>query len=233
MHRIPKSLSAACTVVLLIAADPAWMSKPISQWNEEDAKQVLANSPWVKYAKPALIPELTEAQRREGGQMGGGKGVGLQGIGGGGVFAPAQNPQTGKAKPAPGYADALMVRWESAFPIRVAELKAKEIGAPDWDGEYYAIAVYDVPGLKGGNTELNILKKSAMLKREGKKDIKPDRVDVLQRANGLSVAVFLFPRSDEITRDDKRIRFTAQIARLYLERDFDTGEMEFQGKLHL
>jgi hypothetical protein len=45
--------------------------------------------------------------------------------------------------------------------------------------------------------------------------------------------VYLFPRSAEITKDDKRIRFTAQIARLYLERDFDTGEMEFQGKLHI
>lgn len=203
---------------LLIAADPAWMSKPISQWDEEDAKQVLTNSPWVKYAKPAQLPERTEAQRREGGQMGGGKGVGLQGMGAGGVFAPAQS---------------LMVRWESAFPVRVAELKAKEIGAPDWDGDFYAIAVYDVPGLKGNRTEIDILKKSAMLKREGKKDIQPVRVDVMQRANGLSVAVYFFPRSDAITSGDKRIRFTAQLARLYLERDFEAGEMEFQGKLQL
>ena len=220
-------------LALLIAADPAWMSKPIQQWDEEDAKQVLTNSPWVKHAKPALLPEQTEDQRREGGQMGGGKGVGLQGVGGGGVFAPAQNPQAGKAKAGSGYADALTVRWESAFPVRVAEMKAKEIGAPDWDGDFYAIAVYDVPGLKGTNSELNILKRAAFLKREGKKDIKPERVDVSQRANGLAVVVYLFPRSDEITRDDKRIRFAAQIARLYLERDFDTAEMEFQGKLQL
>jgi hypothetical protein len=126
-----------------------------------------------------------------------------------------------------------MVRWESAFPVRVAEVKAKEIGAPDWDGEFYAIAVYDVPGLKGSNTELNILKRAADLKREGKKDIKPERVDVLQRPNGLRIVVYLFPRSDEITKDDKCIRFTAQIARLYLERDFDTNEMAFEGKLQL
>jgi hypothetical protein len=69
-------------------------------------------------------------------------------------------------------------------------MKAKEIGAPGWDGEFYAVAVYDVPGLKGSGT-------------------------------------------DEITRDDKRIRFTAQIARPYLERNFDTGEMEFQGRMQL
>ena len=58
-------------------------------------------------------------------------------------------------------------------------------------------------------------------------------MDVLQRANGFAIVVYLFPRSEEITKDDKRIRFAAQIARLYLERDFDTGEMEFQGKLQL
>jgi hypothetical protein len=214
-YRIPKSSLLAFPLALLIAADPSWMSKPISQWDEEDAKQVLTNSPWVKYAKPARLPELTEDQRREGGKMGGGKGVGLQGIGGGGV------PST------------LQVRWESAFPVRVAELKAKEIGAPDWDGDFYVIAVYDVPGLKASSNEVGLLKKVALLKRDGKKDIKPARVDVLERANGLAMVVYLFLRSDEISRDDKRIRFAAQIARLYLERDFDTAEMEFQGKLQL
>jgi hypothetical protein len=220
-------------LTLLIAADPSWMSKPIQQWDEEDAKQILTNSPWVRHAKPAILPQLTEDQRREGGQMGGGKGVGLQGVGGDGVFAPAQNPEAARAKAASGYADALTVRWESALPVRVAEVKANEIGAPDWEGEFYAVAVYDVPGLKGGSNELNILKRSALLKREGKKDIKPERVNVLQRANGLAIVVYLFPRTDEITRDDKRVRFSAQIARLYLERDFDTGEMEFQGKMQL
>lgn len=234
MFRIRKTcLLAAPSWALLVAGDPAWMGKPIPQWDEEDAKQVLAYSPWVKHAKPAVLPELTEDQRREGGQMGGGKGTGIQGIGGGGVFAPAQNPQAGRVKAGSTYAGALTVRWESAFPVRVAELKAKEIGAPDWDGDFYAIAVYDVPGLKASSSEASILKREAVLKRDLKKDMRPERVDVLQRANGLSIVVYLFSRSAEITRDDKRIRFAAQIARIYLERDFDTGEMEFQGELQL
>lgn len=233
MHRIPKSSLLAIPFALLIAADPAWMTKPMSQWDEEDAKQVLSHSPWVKYAKPARLSELTEDQRREGGQMGGGKGVGLQGIGGGGVLAPARNPQAAKAKTRDVYPAALQVRWESAFPVRVAELKAKEIGAPDWDGDFYVIAVYDVPGVNSNSNEVSILKRAGVLKRDGQKDIKPARVDVLERANGLAMVVYLFPRSDEISKDDKRVRFAAQIARLYLERDFDTGEMEFQGKLQL
>jgi hypothetical protein len=56
----------AFPLAVLIAADPAWMSKPIQQRDEEDAKQVVTNSPWVKHARPALLPQLTEDQRREG-----------------------------------------------------------------------------------------------------------------------------------------------------------------------
>jgi hypothetical protein len=233
MSTLLRSFLFAFPLALLIGADPSWTAKPVSQWDEEDAKQVLTNSPWVKYARPALLPQLTEAQRREGGQMGGGKGVGLQGIREGGVFGVAPDPQPGRVKARSGPADALAVRWESAFPVRVAELKAKEIGAPDWEGEFYAIAVYDVTGLKATSNEVSILKKTAALKRDGKKDIKPERVAVLQRANGLAVVLYLFPRSEEITNNDQRIRLTAQIAGLYLERDFDIAEMTFQGKLQL
>jgi len=217
-------------VSVVMAADPAWKNKPIQQWDADDAKQVLINSPWVKRAIPALLPQLTEDQRREGGQMGGGKGVGLDGVGGGGLFGPADNAKTEVVKSRTSKMGTLPVRWESAFPVRAAELKAQELGAPDWDGDFYAVAVYDVPGLKANSSDL---KRVALLKRDGKKDIKPARVDILQSASGLTKVVYLFPRSDEITREDQQIRFTAQIERLYVELVFNTGEMEFQGKLQL
>lgn len=93
--------------------------------------------------------------------------------------------------------------------------------------------MYDVPGLKASSNEVSVLKRVALLKRDGKKDIKPARVDIFERTNGLAMVVYLFPRSDEISKDDIRVRFASQIAGLYLERDFDTAEMEFQGKLQL
>ena len=225
MYRIPKSFLLLFALALLPAAEPSWKSKPIQQWNEADAKQVLGNSPWVKHAMPGLIPQQTEAQRREGGQMGGGQGVGV------GIFGSANSyPGRGKAVPL----EKLTVRWESAFPVRAAELKAQELAAPDWDGDFYAIAVYDVPGLKSGDRNLaSDLKRAALLKRDGKKDLKPERVDILPQASGLTTVVYFFPRSDEITRDDKQIKLTAQIARLYVEQVFDTEEMVFQGKLQL
>jgi hypothetical protein len=230
MYRILKFCLPPFLVAVVMAADPAWKSRTIQQWDAEDAKQVLINSPWVKRAIPALLPQLTEDQRREGGQMGGGKGVGLDGLGGGGLFGRADNTKAEVAKSRASKMGTLAVRWESAFPVRAAELKAQELGAPDWDGDFYAIAVYDIPGLKANSAEL---KRVALLKRDGKKDIKPARVDILQSASGLATVVYLFPRSDEIIADDKQIKFTAQIAQLYVEVVFNTGEMEFQGKLQL
>jgi len=128
-----------------------------------------------------------------------------------------------------------MVRWKSALPVRTAELKAGETGAPDWDGDYYAIAVYDVPGLFSGNqkTLAGDLRRTAVLKRDGKKDITPSRVDVALSASKLATVVYLFPRSIPITTDDKRIGSVAQIGQLSLAQYFFTEEMQLQARLEL
>ena len=49
----------------------------------------------------------------------------------------------------------MSIRWESAFPVRAAELKAREVGAPDWEGDAYVLAVYDVPDVKVGSNTKN------------------------------------------------------------------------------
>ena len=215
-------------VALASAADPAWMSKPVAQWDEQDAKQVLAGSPWVKRAVPAELPQLTPEQRREGGATGGGRGVGLGGLEG---RAPA-SARASRLSQLP----ALPIRWESAFPIRTAELKAHELGAPDWEGDAYVLAVYDVPEIKfsgSQKTQAGELKKAAFLKREGKKDLKPSSVELLQEPSGLAVLVYVFPRSEEISIQDQRVEFVAQINRLSLAQYFYPSEMQLEGKLQL
>src|ERR1700736_6064150 len=221
MCRIPLALPVA----LLMAADPAWRIKPIPQWNEEDARQVLADSPWAKTFNATLLPELTPEQRRAGGATGGGKGVGLKGLAGinlTGIGRQAERPAKSAGR------EMVMVRWESASPVRAAELKAHETGAPDLEGDDYAIAVYEVPGLKADQKSLpGELKKIAFLKRERKKDVKPSRVQIFPQAGELVIVVYLFPRSVEITKEDKRIGFVAQIGRLYVAQDFYPAEMHF------
>jgi hypothetical protein len=225
---------------LILAVDPVWKTKPAAEWTEQDARQVLAVSPWAKEIRATITRRLTEDQLREAGQMGQPRGVGNEGVDpkdsgpkispnvlsgrGGDDRSPRSLPQSIMLK----------LRWESAIPVRLAELKSHEVEPPTLSGEGYIIAVYGVPGdFKGDPKRLGEpLKNLAALKREGKKDVKPSSVEVFQRENTV-VVVYLFPLSAEITRKDQRIQFEAHIGRIVFAQNFELSEMEFMGKLEL
>jgi hypothetical protein len=244
LSSIPQRLLAvsfcSLSIILLAAADPGWLTKPLAEWSESEAKEFLSASPWVKSIAPALLPGLSEFQRRDGGNMtaeGGGKSSGLDLNDLTGYHT--KDREAGRTDlQANGIPRRILVRWESATPVRVAEIKAKEENAPDLDGEDYAIVVYDVP-LKGAMYNLDLktlpatLKRNAALKEEGRKDVKPERVILRQDGSSVASIVFLFSRSARITTDDKRLEFVALVGRLYLAQYFYPPEMLFQGKLEL
>jgi len=76
------------------------------------------------------------------------------------------------------------------------------------------------------------LKRLAVLKREGKKDLRPTRVDILLRDSG-PVVVYVFSKSAEFTWRDHGITFEAQVSRLKFSQAFSTDDMTFHGKLEL
>jgi hypothetical protein len=237
-------MQAVCLIVAasrLMAADPVWKSKPAAEWTEEDAKQILAASPWAKENRAVITRRLTEDQLREGGQMGQPRGVGNEGVDAKGsgpkvspnIFSgPGGDDRSPRSLPQP---ITLKLRWESALPVQLAEFKSHEVEPPTLEGEGYRIAVYGVPGadFKGDPKELGkTLKNLAALKREGKKDVRPVSVEVFQRENGL-VVVYLFPLSAEISKKDRQLQFEAQIGRIVVDQTFELSEMEFMGKLEL
>ncbi len=224
------SLSAALWIGrVALAEDPAWKSKPIAQWSQEDAKAVLADSPWVKHVTPQHIRDLSPDERRNGGNMeaGVGKGVGLAGIGLFGSRRQAEALARAHAKPP---LDPVMVRWESA-PVRAAERKVGGT-APAVDDAYYAVIVYGIPVPRRWNLA-HELRDIAYLRRNKKKDLKPSRVEILRDDAGLATVVYLFRRSVEITRKDAGVEFVAQIDRLFLEQLFNVEEMSFMGQPEL
>jgi hypothetical protein len=235
----PVCLMAAA--VILMGSDAAWKNKPANQWTEEDARQILDRSPWVRENRATITRRLTEDQLREGGQMGQPRGIGNEGVDAKGsgpkvspnVFSgPGGDDRSPRSLPRP---MTLQVRWESALPVQIAELKAHEVGPPTLEGDGYRIAIYGIPGadFKGDPEQLGKpLKGLAALKREGKKDVRPVGVEVFQRENDV-VVVYLFPLSAEITKKDLRIEFDAQIGRIVVAQIFDLSEMEFMGKLQL
>ena len=225
-------------VVLLVATDSGWRTKPATEWSEQDAVQLLSASPWARQFRAGITRRLSEDELRDGGQMGQSHGVGYDGVdpkGSGprmptGVFK--ANPRSLRSMP---QAVTLSIRWESALPVRLAELKSRQIEPPTLEGEGYRIAIYGVPGgsFKGDPTQLGEpLRKEAVLRREGKKDVRPIRVEVFQRENGLVVA-YLFPLSAEITPTDNRVEFEAHIGRIIVNQAFDLRDMQFQGRLEL
>jgi hypothetical protein len=228
MRPILRSCVFALAGLALIAQDdPPWKAKPVSQWNEQDAKQVLADSPWVKQVHLERIPDLSVAQRMDGGSWEAGiiGGVGLAGTGVLGPKKAAEAIAKAHARSDPG---TVMVRWESALPVRTAEAKLGETSALEWN-DYYAIAVYDIEPPFRWNLA-NQLKGLASLKRDQQKDMKPKRVEILWHDSGLVTVVYLFSRSAEITRRDLAIRFQAQIGRLFVFQSFAPREMQFEGK---
>jgi hypothetical protein len=221
---------------LLLAADPDWKNKTIANWSEADAHQVLENSPWAKVVVAGIARRRSEDELREGGQMGQPKGVGYDGVEDRkrSLKEEIGNPLVpGKPLASTAPTIRLLVRWESALPVRVAELKTHEPPPPVLSDDGYLIAVYGVPAsfAKGDPTSLGKpLKESAALKREGKKDVLPSRVEVFELENTVVVA-YLFPLSAEIGRKDDVVEFSALIGRLQVSQHFLVEAMQFQGKL--
>lgn len=226
--------------VVLMAAVPSWKDKPTADWSEEDARQILLDSPWAKSVKVPIGGLQTEDQRREGGNMGQPHGVGFDGFN---DDRPRAEMPTGlldiakpeQELPASRPSIVLQLRWESALPIRVAELKARIVEVPDVWNDCYTLAVYGVPDARFKSDAKSLadpLRKQAVLKREGKKDVRPSSVEVDQRDDGL-VIIYAFPMSAEIGKNDRRIEFDAHIGRLSVAQSFDVEDMLFQGKLEL
>ena len=77
------------------------------------------------------------------------------------------------------------------------------------------------------------MKKLAVLKRDGMKDLKAAKVEITPAANGLATVLYLFPRTITITSEEKRVEFDAQLGRLYVAQYFYPREMQLQGRLEL
>jgi len=218
--------------------DPAWKNKQIPDWTENDAKDLLANSPWVKTFTPTMKQDQSNNNGSRRGMGGlGGISLGIPGMGGmgrrGGGYPGGGGGQSRRSDDSE--TPKVTLRWESAMPVRTAELKAHDNDAPTLDEKHYAIAVYGIPDrmLVGDTRKLqDQLKGKASIKRDGKKDFKPSSVEVLERPDG-PVVVYMFPMTNEITKQDHRLEFDADIGRLELTQSFFTDDMVWQGKLEL
>jgi hypothetical protein len=221
----------AMTAEAVAPLHPSWMSAPIPQWSEEDAKQLLAYSPWVKKVQLDVVRNLSLFERRDGGDWDSGIGTGF-GLAATGIFGDWREAQALEHAYARSTLGTVMVRWESALPVRAAESKTGDFDVPGWVGDYYAIAVHHMRRPFAIANPAKQLKGVAYLKRDMKKDLKPIRVVVLPEADGLATFVYLFPRSAEIKKEGN-VGFVAQIGRLFVAANFVPEDMKIQGEPQL
>jgi hypothetical protein len=229
--RLPKIPLATAVVVALfpvansaLAQQPSWRAKPTAAWTQDEANQVLNHSPWVKKVRSTILHQQSEFERRDGGNMGKPTGVGYDGIG---------DAESVFVSRRVGDIPELLLRWETALPIRVARLKAHMVELPTLNTDAYSLAVYGVPrgNFKGDPLKLGRpLRDQAVLRRAGKKDVKPAVVEVFQGENG-PIIVYEFSKSLEIGKDDKVLYFSAIIGRISFTQSFDTDAMHFDGNL--
>jgi hypothetical protein len=214
-----------------LPAYPSWNDTPIPEWSEEDAKQLLADSPWTRSVQLDIVRNLSPFERRDGGDMEAGipTGYGLALTGGMADWREIAAVEHAHQKAGLG---SVTVRWESALPVRAAAMKVGETSVPGWVGDYYAIAVHDVRLPFRWNIE-NQLRGVAYLRRDLRKDVKPFRVVVLPEADSRATIVYLFPRSIEITKEENSLGFVAQIGRLFVYVNFMPEDMRIEGNLQL
>jgi hypothetical protein len=210
---------------------PSWINAPVPQWSEENAKQLLTDSPWVKTVHLDVVRNLSLFERRDGGDWDSGIGTGF-GMAATGIFGDWREAQALEHAYARSTLGTVMVRWESALPVRASESKTGEFDVPGWVGDYYAIAVRHIRRPFAIANPSKQLKGVAYLKRDMKKDLKPFRVLTLPEADGLATFVYLFPRSAEVKKEGN-VGFVAQIGRLFVAANFVPEDMKIQGEPQL
>jgi hypothetical protein len=229
---------------LLLAADPGWKTKPTAEWTERDATEVLTASPWARQVMAGVAGRQSEDELRDGGRMGQPTGIGYEGVDSksagpklptklSDLVVPAQNGGRSVRSMAQGLP--VRLRWESALPVKIAELKAHLEAPPTLEGNGYRIGVYGLPGghFQGDPKKLgDRLKQYAVLRREGKKDVQASSAEVFPQGDGWAV-VYLFPLSAEVSPKDKQLTFDARIGRIVVVQLFDLTQMIFQGKLEI
>jgi hypothetical protein len=253
-----KKLLLACPVALftlavsLWAAD-FWQAKPFNDWNDKDVQKMLQSSPWAKPFSVALAgggSDTSKGGKRAGSSSGGGSQMngpaGTAEQGGLGRYAGSTgDPGAGSSGGGGVPTINLIVRWQSARPVREAVVKAKfgneattspeAKKALEEPVDHYILAIGGVPkgALQGDAEELKKqMLGQGILLIKGKDPIKA--VDFITQGTGRTAEVlFAFPKTTPITEDDKEVEFIVKIGDFNIKQKFRLKDMLINGKLDL
>jgi len=231
-------------------ATDVWEAKPFQNWTQKDVLKIFNNSPWARQARAVIGSTTPAAEGRSGQPTVGDASSNDSGVpkgrepGGAGRMGSApsdfdQGPQSQVGVP-------VIVRWQSALPLRQAQMLGKygdnvaiSPEAQKFLTDEPSIYVIAVSGLAGSivsagggdQAKQSIVEKSTLTVR-GKKPLHPIAVDFL--AVGSTVDVLIgFPRAMRITLEDQEVELASEIGRATVRYKFKLKDMVVRGKLEL
>ena len=217
-----------------------WDKKEFVQWSPKEVERIFMNSPWSKSVTLSMgapgggFTGGGGAGRRRGGGGGGGGGAGGGGFGGGGAGGPggggggfggggAGGPRGGGGgMPQAAPQLTLMVRFNSALPVKHALVKhnmgESTILTPEMkqfiesENDYYVVAVENLPSALARFEEApERLIGSARLRRKNKEDLMPATVEV--KVGQRVQFIYSFVKTDPIELADKEVEFYFKLDR--------------------
>lgn len=232
-------LSVLIVAGLAFGANDAWRTKPYQQWDRNDVKEVLSNSPWVKHI---TVP----ASWLDGGTVPSSP----QNPAGRPPVVDSENSDTGETVTsdhgAPGVPEQLQasffVRWSSAQTVREAVARNAVLNGQyseaqaeqyvNQEPSTYQVYVYGPDMLPFAVEDETSLKSRAYLEiKPSKEKINPSSVEISRDAKGRIVSVlFSFPKQANdgkplIAANEKQAQFQCRLRQLNLEEQFDLRKM--------
>ncbi len=225
----------------LVAAD-FWTEKDFTSWSDKEVEKMLTDSPWSR----EVTIVLSVLERSGTGRIGG--------SGRDGLWDPSVAESAELASRAAGLPSAeitgvrrarVTVSWVRALPVKQA-LVRRQIGLnaaipPEgqallWRIEpYYVVAVSELPQSLGARSlSIPAVLAATALKRRNKEPISPDSVQFFRNDRDRSMqAVYLFPKTDAITLDDKDVEFVTTLSGIDIKKKFKLKEMVLGDQLVL
>ena len=209
----------------LVAAD-FWEDKDFTTWSDKEVEKMLTDSPWSKKVT-IVLGSLQEEPAAQSGR----RTAPPEDCGGSGQFQRIQRAD-------------VWLSWNSALPVKQA-LVRREVGtdAPipsdlqqllTQDEPFYNVTVVGLPPAFAVLASMaDAVKAETMLKRKGQEPIAPEDIRLFRDADQSIRIVYLFPKTDVITLDDKDVEFVTKLSGVDVKKKFKLADMVFGGQLAL
>ncbi|HKF53081.1 MAG TPA: hypothetical protein VKB26_12275 [Candidatus Acidoferrales bacterium] len=244
---------------LVYAANDVWKTKPYQQWDQNDLKQVLTNSPWVKqttvmasWAKGGMEapgggqntqPQQNQQQQTQTQQRPGSMGGSASGSGGGGYGGNTQQdaPQAPQEQEA-----GFFIRWNSALTEREAVARSAQLSGGFSEAQVqqyvnqtpgtYDLVVYGRDMTPFTSETEETLKSEAYLEvKPSKEKVSPSAIKITKSNDGrVQMVSFSFPKQGSngqplISGNDKQAHFDCKTKQMHLDTQFDLRKMVGKG----